>query len=180
MASSSLLTDVQKQLTKNKKEIDILKNKLETVENDHENLLGNNQYTFYTITFNSQSSKSIQFSVTDTTVTPPITYYNFLIVPGLAPDQNMFFYVDNTFSKVVGLNNDLNGFTIRNPEDYPGSIPFYMGSDGEKIKLVYSEKSGQKKVKYITTKNNEITLTNNANAYSPNVIYTVVNGISSD
>ena len=59
MASSSLLTDLQKQLNKNKKEIDMLKNKLETVESDHENLLGDNQY-HYTITFTSQSSKNFQ------------------------------------------------------------------------------------------------------------------------
>ena len=67
------------------------------------------------------------------------------------------------------MNNDLNGFTIRNVEDYPGAVIFYIEGDSGKIKLLSSDQ-----IKYITTENDMIILTDNANAYNPNVTYTVV------
>ena len=42
-----VVDNLQRQLNKNKKEIDMLKNKLETVESDHENLLGNETDTYF-------------------------------------------------------------------------------------------------------------------------------------
>ena len=63
MASSSLLTDVQKQLNKNKKEIDMLKNKLETVESDHENLLGDNSNLNIIIKDRSNPNMSVKVKI---------------------------------------------------------------------------------------------------------------------
>ena len=150
MASSSLLTDLQKQLNKNKKEIDMLKNKLETVESDHENLLGNNpnvspptlppQGTVTKINFtDSYSKKVFKFKVENTNV--------FTLIYGAG---GVFYLIIANIGAKVSLKRNNSDFILYlDTDDVAEPAHFKITSDGY---LVVSD--SDYRIHYIITEYN--------------------------
>ena len=91
-----VVDNLQRQLNKNKKEIDMLKNKLETVESDHENLLGNETDTYFIAVY-----KHGDGDVDKTKILIIGNYYAFI-------QSNIFLFstIDKKYILSIKANND--------------------------------------------------------------------------